>query len=540
MTKKINKLTKGLFLLSLSLNTAGSLLGAGKTFEDVKIYRDMTDTKNHTYIDSIEKIVFDDNRVRIYGYSKEDLMHAEFARVTLTNENDYSFLNDMQNLEKLIIDDFRTLPIDEIDGSNFSKDINIIIVNHNPSSSFSKDKYGFLKDIPSIDTLYLTTEEEYASYSLYNDHTILHYINIESEYLESLHNIHSLVLNTSIHLAYNYKDLKFLDRLTLIGEPYTTAIFFSNENLNELKEAGVEVITTNMDTLLDISRKIEQATNNIGVLPTDTEKEKIDKILLYILKEYTYDEEVSKLIKEERTDEIDHSPFYSEGYLDGALNNKTQICGNYAAMFAAMAHSLGLETNLVFNDNHAWDIVKVGEKYYYIDPTILDHTEIINQSVNYVPITTTTMDELGNVKEFVRYQAVYQENGEKISFEDLLSTKTIENFTSSNYMDDITATKDEHFQSLGIKHVDPNVIPYDVASKIENMDICKLNNSNVKLERTLDIPKGEAMINVYRSRIKGDAIKSLIFLINIALISGCIRKNSKDISEEKNKEKTLK
>ena len=56
-----------------------------------------------------------------------------------------------------------------------------------------------------------------------------------------------------------------------------------------------------------------------------------------------------------------------------ALIQKTAVCQGYASLFYRMAHEAGLSTRfvtgLVDGEAHAWNMVKIGDLYYYVDTT---------------------------------------------------------------------------------------------------------------------------------------------------------------------------
>lgn len=56
-----------------------------------------------------------------------------------------------------------------------------------------------------------------------------------------------------------------------------------------------------------------------------------------------------------------------------ALVNKTSVCQGYATLFYRLALSYGIDARIIsgksHGENHAWNIVKLGGKYYYLDST---------------------------------------------------------------------------------------------------------------------------------------------------------------------------
>ena len=56
-----------------------------------------------------------------------------------------------------------------------------------------------------------------------------------------------------------------------------------------------------------------------------------------------------------------------------ALMHKTAVCQGYAVLFYRMAEAVGVDTRVIVGTGngggHAWNIVKVGDRYYYLDST---------------------------------------------------------------------------------------------------------------------------------------------------------------------------
>ncbi len=509
---KTYKIRKGVLLLSFTLNTVAGLMGTGKLFKAIGDYQIVKEITNGDSINTIADIRFDDNRFRSGKYSKEDFFHAKEVKIKLFDNHDYTFLNDMPNLEKLEIMDYRSLPLDELDGSIFTKDITVKIISCNNISSFSEERYAFLKDIPSINTLILQNSRHYNTGPLCA-------LNIESGFLESLHNVSNLTLYVNDELFYNYKDLTFLDSLSLEGKPYNVAMFFNNKDLNNLKDAGVVVTTRDMDTLVKANNDIDKIIEGLNILPTDGEKEKINKVLLYILENYSYDPNVAKWASEDKKYLIDHSKFYGDGVLQGSLKGETQICGNYAAMFAALAHCLDLKADYVYNNTHAWDLVKVGDKYYYIDPTILEHEEICYIQEEVVPIVRETKSH-----EKVLDSMVVETTVKAKSFEKALADDTVGNYSTYGYMDDISAPE----------HTSPIVFPVDLYVT-NNVDSVLTKPEEID-ENIKDISNDELVLRFYGQEVKAKALILIPFIFSFASISWAIKQNNKDIKEL---EKTL-
>ncbi|MBR6402626.1 MAG: leucine-rich repeat protein [Eubacterium sp.] len=103
-------------------------------------------------------------------------------------------------------------------------------------------------------------------------------------------------------------------------------------------------------------------------LANDTEYEKVVKIYDYITNHVSYD----------------YTNLHNDKYIlkqsaYAALINKTSVCQGYATLFYYMATYSGLDSRIVMgksnieqgsdNDLHAWNAVRIGNLYYYVDAT---------------------------------------------------------------------------------------------------------------------------------------------------------------------------
>ena len=90
--------------------------------------------------------------------------------------------------------------------------------------------------------------------------------------------------------------------------------------------------------------------------------EKTKKIYDYIAINVSYDYE-----------HLSDSSYMLSHTAYAALIQETAVCQGYASLFYRMAHEAGLSvrivTGLVDGEAHAWNIVKIGDLYYYVDTT---------------------------------------------------------------------------------------------------------------------------------------------------------------------------
>ena len=65
--------------------------------------------------------------------------------------------------------------------------------------------------------------------------------------------------------------------------------------------------------------------------------------------------------------------YYLEGYLYGIFKNNKVICGNYAALVSTLADRAGINCILVASYNHAWNMIEINGKDYFVDMTKIDN-----------------------------------------------------------------------------------------------------------------------------------------------------------------------
>ena len=117
-------------------------------------------------------------------------------------------------------------------------------------------------------------------------------------------------------------------------------------------KAQEDALTTEINRVLD-SFHFTSSTTNL---------QKIRTIYDYITTNITYD----------------YDTLYDDSYLlkytaYAALMHKTAVCQGYAVLFYRMAEAVGVDTRVIVGTGngggHAWNIVKVGDRYYYLDST---------------------------------------------------------------------------------------------------------------------------------------------------------------------------
>lgn len=317
------------------------------------------------YIPCMFMVLFDDGRVVQNDkkiFSREELGHIVSATIIVSDEKDcqYDFLNYMVNLKDLNINDrSKTSKLSLVDGSIFPKGINISIYTYPEICSFNEERYGFLKDISLINTLTV------------GNHDLS--LNIDSNFLQSLRNVENLSLGLNYNSNFKYQDLSYLKSLYIDSEPYDGCIYFSIDDLNELRSRGVEISSIDLDRLERASSVIHQIVEGFPLMSDATDQEKLNAVLTYVLNHFSYDSRIQALNAfGDPFNDKDYSNFYGKGELTGVFENDSQICGNYAAMVTALCREVGLDSYNLISDTHAWNAVLIGNYYYYVDATWLD------------------------------------------------------------------------------------------------------------------------------------------------------------------------
>ena len=68
-----------------------------------------------------------------------------------------------------------------------------------------------------------------------------------------------------------------------------------------------------------------------------------------------------------------YGPHTRDAY--GALVEGLAVCQGYAEAYQGLLHAAGISSILVFGDNHSWNYVRIGGKWYHVDVTWDDNTD---------------------------------------------------------------------------------------------------------------------------------------------------------------------
>ncbi len=377
------------------------------------------------------------------NHNLEELSHVE--KVTITPEvADLSAVNYMTNVEEITID-AQNVPFDmykTIDGKVFNKPVVVKISGRaSLGQYFNEQNYGFLKDIPEITKLVIGDDCD----------TLV----IDNDFLNSLTNVRNLEINVNEYSNFNCGNLTFLDSLYIKGLPYDVAVYVSNEDIENLKQAGVDVDGNNMHETIDINNKIDEIAKSLDITDDMSDKEKLNKVISWILNNYQYDPEIAAYNENNIfIPFLKYAPFYGKGFLYGSLNGETQICGNYAAMANVLLDRVGIESYMIYSLNHAWNIVKVDGEYYALDTTILDQFKVIKKGL-YKYVIDENGERIYLTKE--EYEAMQNDDGVYGAYTILDEQTSAEVFETGN-QELIDKFKDEGYL-MNVNYTNARYIP---------------------------------------------------------------------------------
>ncbi|MBE6787468.1 MAG: hypothetical protein E7537_03880 [Ruminococcaceae bacterium] len=156
-----------------------------------------------------------------------------------------------------------------------------------------------------------------------------------------------------------------------------------------------------------LTQEIDKVIDGFGFTNNTPEIQKCDAIYDYITENVRYD----------------YANLYDDEYLlkytaYAALINKTAVCQGYATLFYRMAKECGLDVRVISGtsrgEGHAWNIVKLGDWYYYLDSTWDEGTT----DYDYYLKGSNDFDQHNSDQEFktAEFKAAYPIN--TLNFED--------------------------------------------------------------------------------------------------------------------------
>lgn len=189
-------------------------------------------------------------------------------------------------------------------------------------------------------------------------------------------NITGLSLNAMASLS----DLSFIYELSNLKEIYIKdSAYITEELLNYLKDNNITTNITDQDVINN--QKINEIISNI-IKPNMSDREKIQAVCLYVLDNIKYDS--SKMI------ESNKNP------LTLVLESGKGVCASYAYFTNILLNKANIKSFEITNSSHGWNIIKLDDKYYYIDTTNMDNSAFYNFLLKTLNITKFYMIDTNN------------------------------------------------------------------------------------------------------------------------------------------------
>ena len=366
--------------------TAGLLIGGINTIkqEDNKI--EQTNIKNLTIYDAnipedyaltiiknmpnqtiLNKII----NTKIFEFN--DIKKIEKIELEINDENtSLSFLNDLENLKDLTLS-FDIEPSKCINTIPSLLNIKKLTINTNNKTFDIKTAKTILEMMPNLEELKIGSKTIIAPKSV-----------------EMLNQLKKLTIKPQENCDINFNNLTFLDELVIETEkPYNIAIWLNTEEYKTLTDNGTKIIFEDgvEKEFKEILDQLDKIQNNLNVDKNSTDVEKLNAILIYTLDNLEYDEKVLKSIKKNDRVPKSANKFYKGGYLRATLEYDSQICGNYAALVEALSDRLyePEKSYMLLSDSHAWNIIEIDNKKYYVDATQIDMTTVISNNKEITP-----------------------------------------------------------------------------------------------------------------------------------------------------------
>lgn len=384
----------GITSLGTTIATINSKIRLNRDINERKLqyYEEQTIMNNiliRTQINEYNNIIQDFRKAQIKELYKKiiyipDEYRNQVIKALGDNENEYNyriiFEEDLKKMTSL------ELIIGDVKAFNFLKYCKNL---ENLKVKCDKNDITFLDCLPvtSVKRFELDSDIDTFNYDiaslLYKKMPYIEELNISSPttyepgVIESLKQIKKLTIKPTLNCDIDFNNLTHLEELVIDSEkPYDIAIWLNKEEYNTLKDNNVKItFKENVEEkYLEVSEKLDNILNSLEINENSSDDEILDEVLKYAIKNYKYDEAVANATPEEKKQMKIGSNFYKNGELYAAIEKDTQVCGNYAAFVEAMYDRLKKpeQSYILTSKNHAWNLIDIEGKKYYVDSTWLD------------------------------------------------------------------------------------------------------------------------------------------------------------------------
>ena len=185
------------------------------------------------------------------------------------------------------------------------------------------------------------------------------YVSYNSDHYNPVTGVNTDINNIMREACKNNGDPRAGDHLAMNAN-WTEEEYVAVEQRDGTDNLNIK-LTMSYETTKEQEQELkEKADSVLAGLRLDgaSDYEKVRAIYNYICSNVTYD-----------YDHLDDDSYRLKHTAYAAAVNRTAVCSGIADLFYYLATSAGLEARTTFNDVHAWNIVKVNGRYYYLDPT---------------------------------------------------------------------------------------------------------------------------------------------------------------------------
>ena len=275
-----------------------------------------------------------------------DLKNDNFFEFHLTNENNsFDWIENYPNIEELVIyiETVSDVEIRKLKSISKLKYLDKLTIYTRENVSITNEAFGFLKDCNLLRSL------------------IIDGPSIEEGILESITQLRYLSLNLFNHVFNNvdtdFNKLLFLEELNFKeSAPYNIPMWVDSKSYNFLRKNGVLIssdIPGTIEILEKVNDKLDAIVCSLNIEDSESDKEKLDKILIYVMESLEYDKEIASIDLSEENWPVEKArKFYENGFLYGALEKDSAICGNYAALFMALCRRCNIKS--IVNMHGIW------------------------------------------------------------------------------------------------------------------------------------------------------------------------------------------
>lgn len=149
---------------------------------------------------------------------------------------------------------------------------------------------------------------------------------------------------TDLSLVYK---LPNLEEIKVVDSPWITEDFVNYLDNNNIKHNITENDINN-------NKRIDNIVSSI-ITKDMNDYDKIKAITLYIDNNFTYD--------------LEYTDISNSNPIDSMFKYNKGVCAGYAYLANAMFKKCGVNSYYITGSNHAWNLVNIANKYYYVDPT---------------------------------------------------------------------------------------------------------------------------------------------------------------------------